>query len=104
MVPLGEEVEKRIELLFAPEERERARVMLVEECGENIPGWKIANLERLRFAVLKISDGKIHQLCAAVDTSKLYFRDVLMWAGFGDVESFRGWLPERKCRERLSAP
>ena len=48
MLPLGPEIEKRIEQLFAPEDREEVRGLLVNECGENIPMWKSAGLERLR--------------------------------------------------------
>jgi hypothetical protein len=94
--PLSPETEMRLELLFPPEEQERVRVILVDECGHNIPEWKMAGMERLRFAVLKISEGQIHKLCVAVDLAKSDFRDVLMWAGFGEVGEDQRWLPERK--------
>ena len=93
MLQLGPEIEKRIELLFAAEDREEVRGLLVKECGENIPMWKSAGLERLRFAVLKLSGGKMEKLCIAVETAKVDFRDVLMAAGFGDVDSHQAWMP-----------
>jgi hypothetical protein len=93
--PLSPETEKRVELLFPPEDWERVSAMLVDECGENIPGWKMADIERLRFAALKLSQGKIHKLAGAVDLAKIYFRDVLMAAGFGETDSYKSWLPER---------
>jgi hypothetical protein len=93
MAPLSERVEKRIEWLFSPDDRERVRTILVEECGENVPGWRMADLERLRIAVLKLSGGKVDKLRIAVDTAKIDFRDVLMAAGFGDGESYKSWVP-----------
>jgi hypothetical protein len=79
--------EKRLALLFAPAEQERARNTLVEECGTNIPGWNAAGLERLRFAVLRLSDGRLDRLQAAVNNAKRDFRDVLMAADFGEPDS-----------------
>jgi hypothetical protein len=93
--PLSPETEKRIELLFPVEEQERVRVILVDECGHNIPGWKMANVERVRFAALKLSEGNIHKLCGAVDLAKIDFRDVLMAAGFGEIDSYKLWMPEQ---------
>jgi hypothetical protein len=93
--PLSPETEKRIELLFPVEEQERVRVILVDECGHNIPGWKMANVERVRFAALKLSEGKIHKLCGAVDLAKIDFRDVLMAAGFGEIDSYKLWMPKQ---------
>jgi hypothetical protein len=93
MLPLGPEIEKRIEQLFAPEDREEVRGLLVNECGENIPMWKSAGLERLRFAALKLSEGKVDRVRSWVNEAKIDFRDVLMAAGFGDAESYKTWMP-----------
>jgi hypothetical protein len=93
MVPLSPEIEKRIELLFEPEDREEVRCLLVKECGENIPMWKSAGLERLRLAVLKLSEGKVDRVRQWVNEAKIDFRDVLMAAGFGDGESHKAWMP-----------
>jgi hypothetical protein len=87
--------ERRIESLFPSSEREAVRAMLLEECGTNIPGWESAGLERLRFAVLKISAGDVAKLRKAVDLAKKDFRDALMWAGFGEPDAHRRWRPHQ---------
>jgi hypothetical protein len=97
--PLSHETEMRVVLLFPPEEQERVRVILVDECGHNIPGFRKAgslDIERLRFAALKVSEGRMDKLSEAVDLAKIDFRDLLMWAGFGDLESYKSWIPGRK--------
>src|ERR1700684_2431897 len=92
--------EKRLALVFAPagQERarglllqERARAILVQECGTNIPGWNAAGLERLRFAVLRLSDGRLDRLQTAVNKAKRDFRDVSMAADFGEPDSYTRW-------------
>ncbi len=76
-------MERRIELLFPLSDREAVRTILLEQCGTNIPGWRSEGLERLHFAVLKLSKGKVAGVQQGVDAAKQDFRDVLMWAGFG---------------------
>jgi hypothetical protein len=69
--------------------------MLRAECGTNIPGWKSAGLERLHFAVLKLSKGEVARVQQGVDAAKQDFRDVLMWAGFGEPDVHSRWLPRQ---------
>ena len=60
--------------------------MLAEECGTNLPFCETqdaAGLERVRFAVLMLSDGDLEKLGAMVEHAKVDWRDVLVWAGFG---------------------
>ena len=99
-VPLTPATEQRLQLLFPPEDRERVRTALLDECGENIPGRQVAGLERLRCAVLKISDGEFLKLYQALDSAKTDLRDMLMWAGCGGVDAHLNWLPERKWHPR----
>jgi hypothetical protein len=94
--PLSPLVEERLRLLFPPSERDNARGLLVEQCATNIPNWKSANLNRLRCAVLKISDGDLDRLRQAIETAKIDFRDVLTAADFAGAESYKYWTPERK--------
>src|SRR4051812_6362762 len=93
---LDSKVERRLTLLFSPADQERARLILLNECGTNIPGWNSAGLDRMQFAVLKLSDGNLDRLQGAVDLAKLDFRDLLMAAGFGDPNSYRSWHPRKK--------
>ncbi len=94
-VLLTPRTERRVELLFPPSERETVRTILLDECGTNIPGWESAGLERLHFAVLKISDGNVAKLQKAVDLAKTDFRDALVWASFGEPDAHRRWLPRQ---------
>jgi hypothetical protein len=94
-VQLTPKTERRVELLFPPGDREAVRAMLLEECGTNIPGWESAGLERLHFAVLKISDGDLAKLHRAINLAKSDFRDVLVWAGFGEPDAHRRWRPHQ---------
>jgi hypothetical protein len=94
---MNAEVEKRLEALFGPADRDQARTKLIEQCGENIPGWKMAGLYRLHCAVLKLSDGELGKLQRAIDLAKIDLRDVLMAAGFGErVSAHESWWPEKK--------
>jgi hypothetical protein len=95
--PLSSETEKRIELLFAPDEREWVRAIL-REAWSDAPDlwWSAADPERIRFAVLKLSAGNLDLLRSWVNEANIDFRDVLMPAGFGDPESHKRWHPGQK--------
>ena len=56
----------------------------------------MSGLDRLRCAVLKISDGRLDKLEQAVGLAKIDLRDVLMWADFGEPEAWLAWMPEPK--------
>lgn len=94
--PISEETEKRIALLFAPEERDRVRTMLRDECGTNLPFLHDPahpEIERIRFAALKLSQGRLDKLEWAVQLAKRDWRDVLVGAGFGEPGKHQQWLP-----------
>jgi hypothetical protein len=88
--------ERRIELLFPPRDREVVRTILLEQCGTNIPGWRSEGLERLHFAVLKLSKGKVAKVQQGVDAAKEDFRDILMWAGFAGSYVHTRCVPKQK--------
>src|SRR5437762_11191313 len=82
---LSPETRRRVELLFHPDDQLTATGLLDLECGYSIPGFKNASeheLERIRFAALKVSDGDLTKLRQAVELAQLDFRDLLMHAGF----------------------
>lgn len=95
--PLSPETRWRLDALFAPGDRPAAEAILVDECGNNLPFCEKSDtfeLERLRFAALKESEGNLNLLRQAVDLAKLDWRDLLMSAGFGeDVTEHKRWLP-----------
>jgi hypothetical protein len=90
------ETGRRIVLLFPPDERDLVRMVLIEECGNNLPGLDKLDdvqLERFRFAVLKLSEGNLDKLDRAISLAKEDWRDLLIAAGFGDPEAHQLWLP-----------
>lgn len=97
MVVLTPATLARMEALFAPQEREAARKLLEEECADNLPFCAQSSsqeLERLRFAVLKLSAGNLPRLRQEIDQAKRDWRDTLMAAGYGeDVNAHRHWWP-----------
>jgi hypothetical protein len=88
---LSQETLRRLDILFPPEDRERAKALLYEQCGNNLAYYEI---ERIRFAALKYSDGNLLLLDRAVKLAQQDWRDLLMAAGFGDVEAHRAWEPK----------
>ena len=100
-LPISEETEKRIALLFAPKDQAIARVMLVNECGHNLnlPGQddpERSDTERVRFAVLKLSKGRLDKLERAVRMAKIDYRDALISAGFGEPGKHESWMPRSR--------
>jgi hypothetical protein len=99
---LSPETEKRISLLFPPDERQLVRIVLFEECGNNLPfleDLEERKLERFQFAALKLSEGKLDKLDHAIALAKTDWRDLLMASGFGeDVNAHKSWLPEQTWR------
>jgi hypothetical protein len=83
-------------MIFRPEERAEAAALLVEECGNNLPGlekYHEVALERFRFAALKLSRGELTKLYEAVELAQADWRDLLVAAGFGeDIHAHRAWL------------
>jgi hypothetical protein len=82
--------------MFGGDGRSEARDLLVEDCAE-LPGWHLRTpegLERVRFAVLKLSGGTIAGLVDAICLAQTDWRDALVAAGFGyDVSAHEAWWP-----------
>jgi len=71
-----------------PQDAAAAGSVLVEECGQNLPfceNYTEYELERLRFAALKLSKGNLSKLHEAVEIAKRDWRDLLVWSGFGNT-------------------
>src|SRR5438045_3553306 len=96
--PLSPETRRRLDMLFAPNDRSAAEATLVNECGNNLPFLEkldMFQLERFRFAALKLSDGKLDLLRRAIKLAQRDWRDLLMAAGFGDdLAAHERWLSE----------
>ena len=98
--PLSPETIRRVDILFRPEDRERAKALLYERCGNNLPLLEkddMYQLERFRFAALKYSDGSLPTLEAAVELAQLGWRDLLVTSGFADdIEEHLRWEPKHQ--------
>ena len=94
-----------MQLIF-PDDADKVGRLLVEQCGQNLPfcGAKSpAELERLRFAALKISEGNLERLRRAVDEAKRDWRDELVWAGFAErLDAHVRWAAEMLGEQSLS--
>ena len=75
-------------------QNEAARLLELE-CGTNLPLLQDADdvqLERLRFAILKLSGGTLEGLSEAIRIAKSDWRDTLMGTGFGQsVTAHERW-------------
>jgi hypothetical protein len=96
---LSQDTECRIAALFSPSSRAEASELLTIECGHNLPFCSSQNefqLERSRFAALKLSAGDIDKLKDAIKLAQADWRDLLVAAGFAnDVTAHKRWTPER---------
>jgi hypothetical protein len=74
--------------------------LLIDECGNNLPFCTKSNpkqLERTRFAVLKLSNGNMNQFKQAIKLAKSDWRDALVAAKFADdINEHENWLPAQK--------
>jgi hypothetical protein len=52
-------------------------------------------LERFRFAALKLSAGSIDKLKEAIALAKADWRDLLVSAKFWTADSHKSWFPDR---------
>jgi len=88
-----------VEKLFVVAEQPNVIKLLVEECGNNLPFCKESDeykMDRIRFAVLKISNGDPLKFLEALKLAKQDWRDVLVWAEFGsDLDAHNKWADEK---------
>jgi hypothetical protein len=95
---LSPETIRRVDILFAPQDRGQAKELLYERCGQNLPFQDQASapdLERVRFAALRYSDGKLDLLERAVKRAQADWRDLLLAADFAhDAQAHARWEPK----------
>jgi len=85
-------------MLFSGEERALAADLLLHECGDTLPFCddpdRGALIERIRIAVLKLSNGRLDELEAAAGEAAIDWRDVLVAAEFADdISAHLSWWP-----------
>ncbi len=100
MIPLSHRTIERIRLLFDESDRDTVARALVERCGDNLPlvhSSYVSLAERIRFAVLKLSGGRVAELERHLQVAATDWRDVLLAAGFGtDLDAHLRWNPEKE--------
>ena len=98
---LSQDTEKRIATLFPPGSRAEASELLVIECGNNLPfcdNHDEVQLERIRFAALKLSAGNIDKLRDGIKLAQTDWRDLLVAAGFAsDINAHKRWIPQKSA-------
>jgi hypothetical protein len=99
---LSPDTERRVALLFPPQHIAEVSGLLLHRCGNNLPFCEKSDefqLERIRFAALKLSAGDINQLRTAIELANQDWRDLLVAAGFAtDLTAHKRWVPASKAR------
>jgi hypothetical protein len=86
MTPLTPKTIALVDRIF-PADSQAVQRLLEEDCGQNLPFCENSTpelLERLRFAALRIGNSNMDKLLEAVSLAKQDWRDLLMWAEFGN--------------------
>jgi hypothetical protein len=95
---LSQRTRQLVDSLFDPIDINEACLWLEEECGNNLPFCDDSDefqMERIRFAALKLSKGNPHKLLRAIEEARMDWRDLLMAAGFGtDENAHETWAKE----------
>jgi hypothetical protein len=98
--PIEDSTSLRIDAMFQEDDRHLVREMIVESINWRMPGWRhstLLDIERIRFAVLKLADGDVNKLGEVIELAKLDFRDVLLAANFPTPHSHQKWMPKPKA-------
>lgn len=97
MIELSRPTRNRIQILFPPSQWSVVEDLLESRCGDNLPFVEPSHArlaERIRFAVLKLSQGDLAELQRQIEEAHVDWRDVLMAADFGGDSSAHGrWKP-----------
>ena len=89
-------VEKKIDKLF-PERKGEVAALLSEYGTEEYE----REPERVRLAVLKISNGDLYKLKESIRAAKVDYRDVLAWAEYPEEMRSTAQKPTTKEIERI---
>ena len=96
MLELSKNTIDKIKSLFPDCSQNQAMQLIMHECGNNLPFCEECDefeMERIRFAALKLSNGNIEELRKAIKLAQQDWRDLLMAAGFGeDTQAHKKWF------------
>ena len=95
MVELSDRTIQLIEKLFHGGNLLEADRLLRNDCADNLPLCEKPTpneLERIRFAAIKLSQGDLFKLYYAVDLAQKDWRDLLMASDFAsDIKAHDNW-------------
>jgi len=95
---LSQRTRQLVDVIFDEQYVAEISQWLEDECGSNLPFCKDYDenqMERIRFAVIKLSNGDIDKLLRAIDVARTDWRDLFMAADFGyDVKAHEKWAEE----------
>lgn len=95
---LSIETQAVVRALFKAEDRTEAERILAEECGNNLPLMQNSDaiqLERIRYAALKLSQGELDALRQAVQLAQTDWRDALVSAEFAtNLTAHKDWAKQ----------
>jgi len=101
---LTDMTQKLVDLIFTKSEKQLITDILLNECGSNLPlceSWNYKQFERIRFAVIKLSEGQIDKFQYAVKLANMDWRDLLVVVGFAvDINSSNEWA--KKIQSNLN--
>lgn len=97
MTALSPKTRDHVGALFAASDAAAAELILVSRCGDQLPGMSGASpiaLERIRFAALRLSRGRLPELSNAAALAERDWRDLLVAADFADdPQAHLRWTP-----------
>jgi len=96
---LSDKTLRLVRCVFRSDQQSAAVAILEAECGSNLPFMAAAtaeSIERVRFAVLKMSGGELSELRRALSLANTDWRDILVAAHFADdLLAHVAWFDER---------
>jgi hypothetical protein len=106
MIELSSLTRQHARALFGEHELLEVERLLAEECGDTVPlMWESAtptSLERIRFAALRFSGGRMEDLRYAVALANRDWRDLLVAADFDQPDAHMSWRPRPLLPEALA--
>jgi hypothetical protein len=97
VIEVSSDTRRRIHALFPRNDWDAVEQMLLTQCGDNLPlvdSTYVELTERIRYAVLKLSKGRVSELEQQIALAALDWRDTLMAAEFGhSVTAHKSWMP-----------
>ena len=98
MSELSQNTKNLVHALYKSREALEVCDILENECGTealSCEGWSPAQMERIRFSVLKLAKENTMSLDSAIELAQKDWRDLLMAAGFGnDLNAHERWAAQ----------